>query len=169
MKKFLFITALIALICPSCNRRITKTLEKDYRQIDSCYVQKDSTWYRDSTITIAGDSSKIEAIVKPDSAGNINLPLIVTQTNRSKTSISIINGRLKADCVCKELELRVQIQERLIQAYKRVYVFRQKDTVKETNRERPIPVWVKFFAWCGAILLFLVFLIIILKFKKLIF
>lgn len=167
------IAYMMCLMATSCHPKITESLStKDVQKSDSLYVKKDSTYYRDTTLKVKGSVITIQNEVKADTSGCINMPETVIETEHSKANASIINGKLLVNCVCKDLELRVKLQERLIREYAALSKLKQAEkTIYKTMEVRYIPKGVKLLAWVGgASLVFYILLVIYscLKFFKVI-
>jgi hypothetical protein len=127
-------------------------MEKSSEKIVLSSVKKDTIILHDTTFVFKGDSAKITATVAPDINGEVNMPEIVTDSPRTKLSVSITKGKVIADCICKELEQKVTLQEHRITELTAIASEKQREKiVTKTIEVRFIPRWVKILAWIGGI------------------
>jgi hypothetical protein len=151
MKKLIALFILISL-CTACNRKTFQSVEKTTITKDSIIVVHDTLILHDTTFVFKGDSSQIQAQVIVDKNGKAELPQTITETPRLKSIVSITNGVMKVDCICKELEQTVQLQERRITELTRINE-KQKTDIQTTKtvEVKYIPKFVSVLAWLGGL------------------
>ena len=114
MKKLLTLILLSTLLF-SCKTK--QSLVKDTVKIENT---KDSTSYykeitfKDSTINIKGDS--LVSNLQTDSTGKLLDQTI--ETKDIKVEVKNTNGKTTVNCYCKDLELKVKLQETIIKEFK---------------------------------------------------
>jgi len=135
----------------SCNPKATHSLQNTASTTQLTSVHHDTVITHDTIFRFKGDTSKITAQVVTDKNGCVDMPEIVTESPRSKMSVSITKGKMKADCICKDLEIKCQLQEKRITEL--LSVSQQSShtsDVKEIKEVRFVPKWIKALAWTGA-------------------
>ena len=157
MKKLILLLILLSTI--SCSRRAYPVSEKTTQTKDSVIVIRDTIILHDTTFVFKGDSSHIQVLATVDSAGQAELPLTTTESPRLKSSVSITKGIVRVDCICKDLEEKVKLQERRITELTKINDS-QKTAI--TLRVSFIPTWAKVLSGIGAFYLLgtLIFIII---------
>lgn len=135
----LFFAAFMALLIYGCKPR--EIVTSDYRLRDSSGTV---SWveYRDTVIRVEADSAAIMALAP----GCPDLPEQVSQNGRVRVSLAVKNGRITADCKCKELERAVKLMTRN-RVTDRIRDLQRHDT--RIIREKFVPGIVKVFAWIG--------------------
>ena len=114
MKKLLTLLIISTLLF-SCKTK--QSLVKDTVKIENT---KDSTNYfkeitfKDSTINIKGDSLVLN--LQTDSTGKLIDQVI--ETKDIKVEVKNTNGKPTVNCYCKDLELKVKLQETIIKEFK---------------------------------------------------
>lgn len=169
MKKLLTILIMIALIS-SCHRKLITSSEKTTETNTSVTVTKDSTSIQDTIVQVPADSSEIQIPVTINAQGEITMPKTVVKNTRSVLTAQVLKGILTGKCVCKELELTVQYQQRTIEKLTKENQLKQKENIQvQTIEVKFIPTWVKILAWIGATMSLLFIGIIAFKIYKLIY
>lgn len=147
MNKLLTLILLSTLLF-SCKTK--QSLIKDTIKTENI---KDSTNYssvitfKDSTINIEGDSLVLN--LQTDSTGNL-IPQVI-ETKDIKLEVKNVNGKPTVNCYCKDLELKVKLQETIIKEFKdksNTKVDKQVITKEITKEVKYIPKWV----WIGLII-----------------
>ena len=162
MKKLIIFTVLatVALLTQSCDpvKRMQRNLDKYCPLCPS----EDSTVtiieYRDTTITIPGETVEVIDSVYCDSLGNVYAIRLSEKDGailslETRLQNNIYNCKGKVDTIYQEVEGAT------------VYVDRTK-TKTRIVKEKYIPGFINFLAWIGGILLLLLLLYVLYRFIK---
>lgn len=140
----------------SCQKKITEKVN---------IITKDSIVYniswKDTTIVFPEESVELDGVrVKIDTSGKAQLKPVTKQQGRAKVTSSIKDNILTSVATCDELVAELKLKE--------TEILHLKETVKETQKEVPIKKtssFQQFTVWWFFVSLFLIIIVLIIKFK----
>lgn len=162
-RKYIAVVLASLIIClMACKPPIqvfeSKTTVSDSTKITTEYLN------RDTTIVVNADTSIVFHKVICDSNNVAQMPRKVVKGNtQAKIDVEIVDGELKAIALCNALELKVELQDKLIKELRQTLITKENTVPIITNQ---IPKIVLFLAWVGGICLFLLIIGFTLKFIK---
>lgn len=145
LKSLLYLLLYVLVLCSCCPcKNIGSEVEREKK--DSTWTKVETRW-RDTVITTPVDSAAIKALVICPEGGVINMPELISKTNRATAKAKIVNNQLRVSCKCDGLELRLKLRDITIEKYRLAL---DRSSELKIRSEKYIPRWVKILACIGA-------------------
>lgn len=157
MHKLIVISILILL--SACNNKLIPTVD---RQVNDSVHVSDVTTYIDTAVSVPADSVSLVGKVE-----NNSMPEILVKSNRASLKVRVDSGTVKADCDCGPIELQLKNKTRELSTHrciKTVEVIRVPPVIIE--KTPTLTLWLSWIG-IGAIILFIIYLVIKLYLPKL--